>query len=127
MSPAGVAVAVVLPGSPADAAGFREGDVLLEVGGKRVEWHCQVDALLFGRDCAPVPVVVTRDGQRIEKTLTPVDQGSFYEKACEGGNATACFRLTTFESHSDRKVELSEEACKNGSADACAQYGYLLM
>lgn len=127
MSPAGIAIVAVLEGSPAAAAGLREGDVLLEVGGKRVEWHCQVDALLFGRDCRPVSLVLTRDGQRIEKTLTPIDQSAFYEKACEGGNAAACFRLATFESHSDRAFELSEEACKNGWADACAQHGYLLM
>ena len=127
MSPAGATIASVLPGSPADVAGFREGDVLQQVGEKRIEWHCLLDGLLFSRDCSPVLVVVTRDGQTIEQTLTPIDQGSFYEKACEGGNATACFRLATFASHSDRTMELSEEACKNGSADACAQYGYLLM
>jgi TPR repeat protein len=127
MSPAGATIAAVLPGSPADAAGFREGDVLQQVGDRRIEWSCQIAALLFDRACEPVLVVVTRDGATIEQTLTPIDQGSFYEKACEGGNATACFRLATFESHSDRRVELSEEACKNGSADACAQYGYLLM
>ena len=126
-SPAGVAIAAVLEGSPAEAAGLREGDVLQQIGDRRIEWGCQVDALLFHRDCSPVRVVVTRDGQRIEKTLTPVDQDSFYEKACEGGNATACFRLATFASHSDRTFELSEEACKNGVADACAQHGYLLM
>ena len=127
MTPAGVKIAAVLAGSPADAAGLHEGDLLQEVGDKRVEWLCLVDALLFDRDCQPVRVVVTRDGQTIEKTLTPVDQDSFYEKACEGGNATACYRLATFDSHSDRTFELSEEACKNGSADACAQHGYLLM
>ena len=127
MTPSGAPIDAVLPGSPAEGAGLREGDLLQQVGERRIEWSCEVDALLFGRDCVPVRVVVTRDGQGIEQTLTPVDQGSFYEKACEGGNAAACFRLTTFESHSDRRVELSEEACRNGSADACAQHGYLLM
>jgi len=126
-SPAGVTIAAVLPGSPAEGAGFREGDVVQQVGDRRIEWSCEVDALVFDLDCQPVRVVVTRDGQRIEQTVTPTEQGSFYEKACEGGNATACFRLTTFASHSDRRNELSEEACRNGSADACAQYGYLLM
>jgi TPR repeat protein len=127
MSPAGIAIAGVLESSPAAAAGFREGDVLQQVGDRRVEWGCQVDALLFHRDCAPVRVVVTRDGATIEKTLTPVDRSSFYEKACDGGNATACFRRATFESEADRAQELYKSACEKGSQDACAQYGYLLM
>jgi TPR repeat protein len=127
MTPAGVKIAAVLPGGPADVAGFREGDVLQEVGDRRIEWHCEIDALLFHRDCAPVRIVVTRDGAMIEKTLTPIDQVSFYGKACDDGNAAACFRLATFESDAARALELYERACEKGSPIACAQYGYLLM
>jgi TPR repeat protein len=127
MTPAGVIVAGVLPGGPADVAGLRAGDVLQQVDGQRIEWSCTIDALLFDRDCAPVPVVVTRDGTTIEKTLAPIDQSSLYEKACEAGDAQACFRQSTFADESDRAFERSEQACEKGSADACAQYGYLLM
>jgi TPR repeat protein len=127
MSPSGVPIAAVVEGGPADAAGLREGDVLVQVGARRVTWSCELDALLFGRDCAPVRVVVTREGQTIEKTLTPVEQTSLYDKACDGGDATACFRLATFEADPDRARELYQAACERGSMDACAQYGYLLM
>ncbi len=127
MSAAGVSIAAVLAGSPAEVAGFREGDVLQQVGERRIAWSCEVDALLFHRTCDPVRVVVTRDGATIEKVLTPIEQGSFYEKACDDGNAAACFRRATFETDADRAVQLYEEACGSGSAEACAQYGYILM
>jgi TPR repeat protein len=127
MTPAGAPIAAVLAGSPADAAGLHEGDVLVEVGQKRITSDCEIDALLFGRDCAAVRVVVTREGASLEKMLTPVDGTSLYGKACDAGNAVACFRLATFESDPERARSLYEAACKRGSAEACAQYGYLLM
>lgn len=127
MTPAGVPIVAIVAGSPADAAGLREDDVLVEIGGRRITWDCEVDALLFDRDGASVRVVATREGETLEKTLTPVDRTLTYTKACEGGSAVACFRLATFETDPSQARELYAAACKRGAPEACAQYGYLLM
>jgi TPR repeat protein len=127
MTPAGAPIVAIVAGSPADAAGLREDDVLVEVGGRRLTWGCELDALLFDRDGAAVRVVATRAGEMLDQMLTPADRASLYGRACEGGDAVACFRLATFESDPGRAHELYADACKRGAAEACAQYGYLLM
>ena len=126
ITPAGAPIAAVLAGSPAERAGLRKGDVLVQIGEHRIA-RCELDALLFHRDCEPVHVVVTRDGETLEKTLTPVERALLYEEGCEAGDATACFRLATFGENSDRAQMLYEQACTSGSIAACAQYGGLLM
>ena len=118
-----VEIASVLANSPADAAGVRQGDVLLEIGGHRVRYACELPALLFDRDCAPVRIMLARDGATIEKTITPTEQTSLYKKSCDDGNVDACYRLATF----GNDPRLYEEACERGSPDACAQHGYVLM
>ncbi|MFL6245710.1 MAG: PDZ domain-containing protein [Thermoanaerobaculia bacterium] len=127
ITPAGAPIVAILDGSPAEAAGLREGDLLVEIGGRRITWHCELDTLLFDRDTAAVRIVATRDGKTLDPTLTPVDRMPLYGDACDAGNAIACFRLATFESDPRRARELYAGACKRGAADACAQYGYLLM
>jgi TPR repeat protein len=121
MHDGGVAIAEVLPGGPADLAGIRRGDVLVSVGGGAAHYACQVPAMVFHRACAPLPVVVTRDGTRIEKSITPVDQVPLYEKGCKAGDPTACFRAAWLAGASYK------DACAAGSAAACADYGYVLM
>ncbi|HEX6100563.1 MAG TPA: PDZ domain-containing protein [Thermoanaerobaculia bacterium] len=117
----GVAIAEVLPRGPADLAGIRRGDVLVRVGDRDVRYACEVDAMAFHRDCAPVAVVVKRGGATIEKTLTPVDELSLYDQSCLDGDPTACFR------HAWLADASYEAACERGSAEACAAYGYVLM
>src|SRR5687767_8537755 len=83
MTPAGAPIVAIVAGSPADAAGLREGDLLVEIAGRRITWSCELDALLFDRDgAAAIRVVATRQGETLEKTLTPVDRTSLYAEAC---------------------------------------------
>lgn len=116
-----VRIAEVLPRSPADLAGIRRGDLLVSIGGNEIRYACQVDPLVFQRDCAPVSVIVKRGGETIEKTITPADQEPLYTQGCDGGDLTACFRLAWL-------TDVSyEDACQRGSSAACAAYGYRLM
>ncbi len=126
ITPAGAPIAALLPGSPAERAGLQKGDVVVRIGDRRVT-SCGLEALLFHRNCEPVRVVVARDGETIEKTLTPIERSLLYEEGCEAGDATACFRMGTFDENSDRAQHLYEKACAGGAVAACAQYGYLLM
>lgn len=126
ITPAGAPIAAVLAGSPAERAGLQKGDVLVQVGERRIT-SCELESLLFHRNCEPVRVVVTRGGETIEKTLTPIERATLYEEACEKGDAAGCYRLATFDENSDRAQMLYEQACTGGSIVACAQYGYLLM
>jgi len=67
----GAIVTSVEPEAPAEAAGIREGDVILSVDGQTTEDPRQISRAVA--DIAPgtdVPVTVFRDGERIEVTLT---------------------------------------------------------
>lgn len=117
----GVAVADVLPRSPADLAGIRRGDVLVSIGGRPVRYDCEVPQLVFTRPCAPVAVVVKRAGETIEKQITPADQQPLYSEACAAGELTACYRVAWLNS------EAMDDVCERGSAQACADHGYRLV
>lgn len=72
----GALVARVEPGAPAEAAGIREGDVILSIDGTTAEDPRQISRMVA--DIAPgseVPVTVFRDGERIDVTLTLVERG----------------------------------------------------
>lgn len=67
----GAIVARVEPGAPAEAAGIREGDVILSIDGTTAEDPRQISRMVA--DIAPgaeVPVTVFRDGERVDVTLT---------------------------------------------------------
>ena len=70
-APAGVVIAGVVPGGPADQAGLQPGDVLLEVDGQPI-----LDPRQTMSDIAEVepgmtlPVTVVRGGERVEMELT---------------------------------------------------------
>ncbi|MGZ8779945.1 MAG: PDZ domain-containing protein [Thermoanaerobaculia bacterium] len=117
----GVVIAEVLPRGPADLAGIRRGDLLLSIAGRGVRYACEVPALVFHRDCAPVTVIVRRGTETIEKIITPAEQTSLYEKGCSDVDPNACFRLAWLTGTS------YEDACRRGSAEACAAFGYGLM
>jgi len=69
---AGVKLSGVRAGGPADKAGLKAGDVIVEFGGKKVaniyDYTYAMDAARIGE---PVPVVVVRDGQRVTLKVTP--------------------------------------------------------
>ena len=71
---AGVVVASVSPGSPADRAGIRRGDVLLRAGDRalRSPWDWSA-VLLDARVGEALPVVVRRGGSEIQARLRVAD------------------------------------------------------
>jgi putative serine protease PepD len=73
----GAIVVEVTEGSPADDAGFRVGDIVLEADGSTIAGSAGLIAAI--RDAAPgdeVLVVVERDGELIELTATLVERES---------------------------------------------------
>ncbi len=70
--PTGVSLRALLPGYPAQRAGLKAGDHLLEIAGQTIRREADYDrvAIRFQRG-EPVPVVVDRAGQRLELTLVP--------------------------------------------------------
>jgi serine protease Do len=66
----GVKLAGVEPDGPAARAGLRDGDRLLTIGGKPVNWEFDFNkALLASRPGDRVDLVVERDGQRVDAAL----------------------------------------------------------
>jgi S1-C subfamily serine protease len=62
----------VRAGGPADKAGLKGGDVIVEFGGTRIaniyDYTYALDAVKIGQ---PVTIVVVRDGQRLTISVTP--------------------------------------------------------
>ena len=130
----GALVTDVLPGGPAAAAGILPNDIVEKIGSTDIVTDCEFDAAAFNRSsCGPVLVSVRRAGASVEATLVPVDQTAFLEKACQDGNADACFRQGWLlwsrrgGPKVDRALELFTAACKSGSAQACAYEALQLM
>ena len=57
--------------SPAEAAGLKIGNLLLEIDGKPVEHFTRIPELIGNRAGHPVTVKYDRDGRRYETTVTP--------------------------------------------------------
>lgn len=64
-------VGLVLPGEPAEAAGVRAGDRIVDVGGVPTRSFDEVKAAIEARGGQPVDLVVERDGQQLTLHLTP--------------------------------------------------------
>ncbi|KTR37244.1 M50 family metallopeptidase [Rothia kristinae] len=60
------------PQAPAHAAGIRAGDRLISFDGREVTSWDQVSALIREDGGKTVPVVVERDGQRVQLSITPI-------------------------------------------------------
>jgi regulator of sigma E protease len=58
-----VVVGAVQPGSPAEEAGFKEGDKLLKVGDENVKSSFQVTEYIRNHDAQKIPVTIERNGQ----------------------------------------------------------------
>lgn len=68
----GLKLSGVTADAPADKAGLKAGDVIVELAGRTIEniydYTYAIDALKIGEE---TPITVVRDGQRIELTITP--------------------------------------------------------
>ncbi|MCP5114870.1 MAG: PDZ domain-containing protein [bacterium] len=71
----GVLVRSVLKGSPADKAGFRAGDVILEVGGVEVASPREVTSAIREQDTDSFEVLVVRNRERTTLTVTTKSDG----------------------------------------------------
>ena len=124
----GAVVGEVPSGGPGAKAGIRAGDVVEKIGERVIENDCDFSAAAYSRSCEPVRLVLLRAGATIEATLVPVDQSAFYERSCQEGVPSACFREGWLlwkrtggsEPNQRRAVELFESACRSGWAEACA-------
>ena len=68
----GVALQGVREGSPAEKAGIRAGDILVEFGGKKIRNVQEYTVVLGGaRPNQPVDLVVVREGRRLTLRATP--------------------------------------------------------
>ena len=57
--------------SPAEAAGLKVGDRLLEIDGKPVEYFSRIPELIGNRAGQPVNVKFVRDGEQLDTTVVP--------------------------------------------------------
>ncbi len=62
---------MVMPQSPAAAAGLREGDLIVSVAGKAVDRFEDVSAIVSIRPGEPLPFAYRRDGRLFESEITP--------------------------------------------------------
>jgi len=69
-----VGVAVVVPDSPAQAAGLREGDVILKAGKTEIHYFSQLIRETQTHLGVPLPLVVERNGESFPVTLTPREE-----------------------------------------------------
>src|SRR5881296_2987445 len=68
-------IGIVEQGSPAEKAGLKQGDLVVSLDGKeKPDWQAVQNDFLTspGR---PLPIVVERDGSRVETTVTPERRG----------------------------------------------------
>jgi regulator of sigma E protease len=61
-----VVVSEVQPGSPAEAAGLKEGDRFLKIGGEDIKSSAQVTEYIRSHDAQPIAITVQRNGQPTE-------------------------------------------------------------
>jgi S1-C subfamily serine protease len=69
----GARVMEVTPGSPAERAGLREGDIIVSVDGLRATSGVLPSALRRAGVGRPLPITVQRGSQRVQLTVRPVE------------------------------------------------------
>lgn len=64
------AISNVAPGTPAEAAGFKDGDEITEMDGQIVEYWVQMTQIIKTAE-GPISVIVSRNGQPVSLEVTP--------------------------------------------------------
>jgi serine protease Do len=90
----GVIVEEVATDSPAEKAGIRKGDVIVEFDGERVRSVRQLTRLVQETPAGrTVPAVLQREGQRTPVSVTPSDDGRFSFQGDDLGQLDREFRM----------------------------------
>ena len=71
MGPPAVEINSVYPDSPAEAAGLREGDVILSAAGIRADSTMSLREAVDANAGQPIPLLIERDGEELTVTLVP--------------------------------------------------------
>lgn len=64
-------VSKILPGSAAEEAGFQQGDMVRSIDGSTVKTFSDIPRLIATNVGTPIVVKIERNGQEMEKTVTP--------------------------------------------------------
>jgi len=86
-----------VPGSPAEAAGFKAGDEILAVAGKRMVFRSMVIEIISKKADQPVVFKVRRDGKEMDITVTPKKEGDTAKIGMYMSEATRSFKPTPIE------------------------------
>ncbi len=114
----GVVVSTVVPGSPAEAAGFQVGDVLQQFNGQPLDMRLDRDIRAFTKLVreapvgAPVPVALLRDGQPVSLEVTLREQPKSRREA--GEYDSEVLGLTVREITTDIRLMLNLPESVNG-------------
>ena len=87
----------VTPGDPADKAGLKAGDQLVQIEGKRMVFARQVSEAISPRAGKPTAITVRRNGAEQTITVTPEPRGSNAIIGIGIANATTSFTPTPLE------------------------------
>jgi len=82
----GVIVSDVEPGSPADKAGVRIGDVLESVDGRRIDILPDLMTLLYRESGAPLQLSVLRDGSAVKLAVQPTQNDRSLQAMADRAN-----------------------------------------
>ena len=97
-------------GSPAEAAGFKPGDVILSVDGTRVVFQSMVIDIVSKKADQPVVFKLRRDGNAQEITVTPKKEGDTAKIGMYMNEATRFFKPSPLEAIGmsiQRNIEMS--------------------
>jgi hypothetical protein len=122
----------VLPASPALKTGLRIGDVVSAVDATHVTNACASEPWRGSR-CVPLELTVYRGSTLARIRVTPASEAALFEKACDRGARSACYRLAelTWSGNGvprdeERAARMYKDACGAGSGAACGELGRLL-
>jgi len=98
------------PGSPAEAAGFKPGDLILSVDGQRMVFRSMVVEAITRKGAQPIDFRIRRDGVEQTITVTPRMEGDTPRIGLFMSEATRSFRPTPLEAIGlsvQRNIEMS--------------------